>query len=78
MFPEAVGEDDTAKTNNEERDLHTVIGKDHNNEIYSILSSFMPCLGKGAFSWVEKVAVPYIHPGTALSRVKKIVTDADR
>ena len=77
MFPEAIGEDGTCGTNREERDLHTVIGKDQNNKIFAVLSCFMPCRGQWAFSWIEKVAMPYIHPGTALARVQKIVTDAD-
>ena len=55
MFPESFGEDDTTETNNEERDLHTIIGKDHNNQIYSVLNCFMPCLAQWAFSWVGKL-----------------------
>ena len=67
MFPEADGEDDTAETNNEERDLHTVIREDHNNEIYFVLSSFIPCLGQWEFSWVETIAMPYFIPHSPFS-----------
>ena len=77
MYPEIVGGDDTEETNSEERPLYTLCGLDGNNEIFVILNCFMPCKSQWAFSWILKTALPNLHPGTALSRVIKINSDAD-
>ena len=78
MFPEVIGANDTEETNSEEQPLHTNCNKDSNNQTFVTLNSFVPCLGLWAYTWVDNIALPFLLPGTALSRVIKILTDACR
>ena len=77
MYPEIAGADETEEINSEERGFYTVCGKYNENQVYVISNTFMPSSGQWAFSWVLKIALPYLHPGTALSRLRKFNTDAD-
>ena len=78
MFPEILTADDTKNINSEERDLHSVIGKDSNNQIYVVLNVFNPSAAQWAFTWGNQIAFPFLHPGSGRNRVCKYVTDADR
>ena len=77
MFPEATGADNTGDTNSEERQLHTIVGTDGNNQVFVILNCFMSSKAQWAFSWINIVVAPHLHPGTALSRTRNYRTDAD-
>ena len=77
MFPEAIGADNTGDTNSEERQLHTIVGKYGNNQLFVILNCFMPSEVQWAFSWINRVSAPHLHPGTALSRTHNYRTDAN-
>ena len=68
MYPEAIGADNTGDTNSEERQLHTIVGKDGNNQLFVVLNCVMPSEAHWAFSWINRVAAPHLHLGTALSR----------
>ena len=78
MFPEILTADDTKNINSEERDLHSVIGRDSNNQSYVVLNIFNPSAAQWAFTWGNQIAFPFLHPGSGRNRVCKYVTDADR
>ncbi|KAL7549107.1 hypothetical protein ACHAWF_012377 [Thalassiosira exigua] len=75
-FSEFCGIDDTAETNSEERPLLTVVGRCNQNHIFDILRAFMPSTAKWAYNFLFHYAFPQLHPGTALSRLSHIRTDA--
>ena len=77
MFPEIAGADETEEMNSEERGLYTICGKDNENQVFVISNTFMPSSAQWAYSWSIKIALPFLHPGTALVRLRKFNTDAD-
>ena len=58
MFPEILTADDTKNINSEERDLHSVIGQDSNNQLYVVLNIFNPSAAQWAFTWGNQIAFP--------------------
>ncbi|KAL7539501.1 hypothetical protein ACHAXR_009346 [Thalassiosira sp. AJA248-18] len=77
MYPEWAGGDDTEDTNSEERPLFTCMGMDHENNTFPIMLAYLPAKGQWVYWWLWKDAIPLLHPGTALQRVRGINSDAD-
>ena len=77
MFPEFLSVDDTEGTNAEERPLHDWCAKDADNKLFPVLNAYLPSKAQWAYTFVCRGAV-VIFPGTALERVVKINSDADK
>ena len=77
MFPKFVSMDDTEGTNIEDRPLNDWCSKDGNNKLYPFMFSYLPSKSQWAYTFVCRAA-PVLHPGTALQRVVKVNSDADK
>ncbi|KAL7529078.1 hypothetical protein ACHAWF_002826, partial [Thalassiosira exigua] len=75
-FPEFMGIDDTDETNSENRPLLTACGRDNENQVFDIIRAFLPSRARWAYNWLFRFGFPFLLPGTALSRVTHIKTDA--
>ena len=77
MHPEFVSVDDTEGTNSEERPLHDWCAKDGYNKLFPVLWAYLPSKAQWAYTFVCRGAA-VLFPGTALQRVVKINSDADK
>ncbi len=76
MYPESITGDDTESTNNEQRPLFVKCSQDGNNQVYDVMNAFLPSKATWSYAFVYRHAMPYLHPGTGIDRINKIVTDA--
>ena len=77
MYPELVCVDDTEGTNAEERPLHDWCSKDAENKLFLVLNAYLPSKAQWAYTFIFRGSA-VLFPGTALSRVIKINSDADK
>ena len=77
MHPELICVDDTEGTNAEERPLHDWCAKDGENKIFPVMCAYLPSKAQWAYTFICRGAA-VLFPGTALERVIKINSDADK
>ena len=77
LFPEVLYCDVICGTNNENRPLFTVTGKDSSGKMFTFFRAFLPNQKQWSFRWLFNVVFPQVFTGSILSRVNCIITDGD-
>ena len=76
-FPNVIMVDTVEKTNNKERPLLTVGGKDFNGKIFIFLRCFMPNQQSWIFRWIFSVVIMPSFTKKILEKVHIIISDGD-
>ena len=77
LFPEVLYCDVICGTNNENRPLFTVTGKDASGKMFTLFRAFLPNQKQWSFRWLFNVVFPQVFTGSILNRVNCIITDGD-
>ena len=77
LFPEVVLVDTTQGTNNEDRPLLTMTGKDSNGKMFTFLRAFMPNEKSWSYRWIFSIVMPHLFGNTILNRIQVMITDGD-
>ena len=78
MFPEVLFVDCVEDTNNEERPLCTITGRDAHGNMFYVLRAFLPNIRSWSFRWIFSYVLPNIYPLEILHRVKLVISDGDQ
>ena len=77
LFPEVITVDTVAGTNNENRPLLTMGGKDSNGKMFIFLRAYLPHERGWIFRWIFSIVLPKMFNKNTLSRSKLIISDGD-
>ena len=77
LFPEVITVDTVDGTNNENRPLLTMGGKDPNGKMFIFLRAYLPHERGWIFRWIFSIVLPKMFNKNTLSRSKLIISDGD-
>jgi hypothetical protein len=76
-FPQVMHIDCTADTNNEQRPLLTVSGRDSSNKMFTVLRAFLPNERAWVFRWLFQNVFPILFGQRLLSNLRVIISQMD-
>ena len=77
LFPEVMTVDTVFGTNNENRPLLTMGGKDSNGKMFIFLRAYLPHEKGWIFRWIFSVVLPKMFSNTVLQRTRLVISDGD-
>ena len=77
LFPEVITVDTVAGTNNENRPLLAMGGKDSNGKMFIFLRAYLPNEKGWIFRWIFSIVLPKMFSNTVLQRTQLVITDGD-
>ena len=78
MFPKVPFVDCVEDTNNEERPLCTITGRNAHGNMFYVLRAFLPNIRSWSFRWIFSYVLPNIYLLEILHRVKLVISDGDQ
>ena len=77
LFPEIITVDTVFGTNNENRPLLTMGGKDSNGKMFIFLRAYLPHEKGWIFRWLFSIVLPKMFSKPILSRCRIVISDGD-